>query len=148
MNKITTVLMFNDQAEAAMNFYTSVFKDSKIHSQTRVGNSVVAGVFELNGTTFYCYNGGSSFTFSQGMSLYVPCDTQSEIDYYWDALSAAGASSRCGWLSDQFGISWQIVPSNLGQLLGNKDPLKAQKVTQALLAMDKLSIAGLEAAAA
>lgn len=147
MHKITTFLMFNDQAEAAMNFYTTVFKNSRIVNVNRAGDMVFGGTFEINGTEFYCFNGGPSFSFSEGMSLFVPCDDQAEIDYYWDALSSGGKKSRCGWLADQFGVSWQIVPKNLGALLGQSDPQKGKKVMDALMAMDKLVIADLEAAA-
>ncbi len=147
MQKITTFLTFNNQAEEAMNFYTSVFKNSKILSQMHNGNMFFGGSFELDGQEFFALNGGPTFTFSLGISLFVNCPTQDEIDYYWEKLSEGGRKDRCGWLQDKFGVAWQIVPPTLGQLLGDKDPAKSQRVMQAMLKMDKLDIQTLQDAA-
>lgn len=151
MQKITTFLTFNDQAEAAVELYTSVFKDSKILSTSRYGEgalrpagSVMSVTFELAGQRFMALNGGPSFKFSEGMSLFVNCETQAEVDGLWEKLSAGGAPGRCGWLTDRFGVSWQIVPSVLGLLLGGADKQKAQRVVQAMLRMTKLDIQALQ----
>ena len=147
MQKITTFLTFNNQAEEAVNFYTSVFKNSKIKSVMRNGDMFFGGTFEIEGQEFFALNGGPSFTFSLGISLFVNCPTQDEIDYYWEKLSDGGRKDRCGWLQDKFGVAWQIVPPILGQLLGDKDVTKSQRVMQAMLKMDKLVIQGLQNAA-
>jgi predicted 3-demethylubiquinone-9 3-methyltransferase (glyoxalase superfamily) len=151
MQKITTFLTFNDQAEAAVELYTSVFKDSRVLSTSRYGEggpgpagSVMSVTFELAGQRFMALNGGPSFKFSEGMSLFVNCETQAEVDGLWEKLSAGGAPGRCGWLTDRFGVSWQIVPSVLGQLLGGADRQKAQRVMQAMLRMTKLDIQALQ----
>lgn len=151
MQKITTFLTFNDQAEEAARLYTSVFKDSKIQSTSRYGDdgpgpkgSVMSVTFQLAGQRFIALNGGPSFTFSQGISLFVNCETQAEVDELWEKLSAGGAPGRCGWLTDRFGVSWQIVPSVLGKLLGGEDREKAKRVMQAMLQMTKLDIRGLQ----
>lgn len=148
MQKITTFLTYNDQAEEAATLYTAIFKDSKIMRVTRSGPAgpVMSVVFQLDGQEFYALNGGTHFTFSPGISLFVHCDTQAELDEYWEKLSEGGAKGQCGWLTDKFGVSWQIVPSRLGELLGNKDPEKAKRAMQAMLKMTKLDIAALEAA--
>ena len=147
MQKITTFLTFNDQAEEAMKFYTSVFKNSKILNEMRNGSMFFGGSFELEGQQFFALNGGPSFSFSLGISLFVNCPTQDEIDYYWDKLSEGGRKDRCGWLQDKFGVAWQVVPPILGQLLGDKDAAKSQRVMQAMLKMDKLDIQVLQDAA-
>jgi predicted 3-demethylubiquinone-9 3-methyltransferase (glyoxalase superfamily) len=154
MQKITTFLSFNDQAEAAVRLYTSVFKDSRILGTSRYGEggpgpagTVMSLTFELAGQRFMALNGGPSFTFAQGMSLFVNCETQAEVDTLWEKLSAGGAEGRCGWLTDRFGVSWQIVPSILGPLLGSEDAGKAKRVMQAMLQMRKLDIATLQQAA-
>ena len=150
MQKITTFLMFNDQAEAAVNFYTSVFKNSKIVSMHRAGpgpkDAMMSATFELEGQQFMAFNGGPTFKFAEGMSLFVNCETQVEVDELWEKLSAGGTPGRCGWLKDRFGVSWQIIPSVLGKLLGSKDAAKAGRVMQAMLQMGKLDIAKLEQA--
>ncbi len=147
MQKITTFLTFNNQAEEAVNLYTSIFKDSKILSMNRNGKSVVSATFELNGQTFYALNAGPHFTFSNGISLFVNCETQEEVDEFWEKLSEGGEKGRCGWLKDQFGVSWQIIPSALGKFLGDKDPQKSKRVMQAVMQMNKIIIADLKKAA-
>lgn len=147
MQKITTFLTFNNQAEDAINFYLSVFPGSKAGSINRIGGgepgtkgTVVSGNFELFGQNFVALNGGPHFSFSEGMSLFINCETQDEIDYYWSKLSEGGVEQPCGWLKDKFGVSWQVVPGVLGQLLGGSDPVKTQRVVTALLKMGKLDI--------
>ncbi|MFI5263040.1 MAG: VOC family protein [Candidatus Kapaibacterium sp.] len=147
MQKITTFLTYNNQAEEAMNFYTSVFKNSKIKSVMRSGDMFFGGTFEIDGQEFFALNGGPSFSFALGISLFVKCSTQDEIDYYWEKLSEGGHKDRCGWLQDKFGVSWQIVPPILGQLLGDKDAAKSGRVMNAMLKMSKLEIQGLQDAA-
>jgi len=149
MQKITPFLWFDGKAEEATRFYTSVFKDSSIESLNYFGDGgpVVSTSFQLNGQPFYAMNGGPMFTFSPAVSLFVNCETQDEVDYYWEKLAEGGVHQRCGWLQDKFGLSWQVVPSVFGKLLGSKEPGVSQKVMQAMLQMDKLVIATLEAAA-
>lgn len=146
MQKITTFLTFNNQAEEAVNLYTSVFKDSKILSMNRNGGAVVSATFGLNGQTFYALNAGPHFTFSNGISLFVNCETQAEVDEFWEKLSEGGEKGRCGWLKDKFGVSWQIIPSTLGKLLSGKDSEKSKRVMQAMMLMSKIIIADLEKA--
>ncbi|WP_080054772.1 VOC family protein [Spirosoma aerolatum] len=153
MQKITTFLTFNDQAEEAVRLYTSLFKNSKIASVSHYGEgapapagSVMSVTFQLDGQEFSALNGGSYFKFAEGISLFVNCETQEEVDLYWEKLSEGGEKGPCGWLKDKFGVSWQIVPSKLGHLLGDKDPEKAKRVMQAMLKMNKLDIATLEQA--
>ena len=147
MQKITTFLTFNNQAEEAMNFYVSVFKNAKIKNTVRYGEagpgpkgSVMTGSFEIDGQEFVALNGGPHFSFSEGISLLVSCETQKEIDELWEKLSKDGQKSRCGWLKDKFGVSWQIVPPVLIKMLGDKDPKKSKRVMEAMLKMDKLDI--------
>ncbi len=147
MQKINPFLMFNDQTEAALALYTSVFKDSKVLSTSKRDGKVNSATFEIQGQRLMAFDGGPIFSFSLGMSLFVSCDTQAEIDELWEKLSEGGEKSRCGWLKDRFGVSWQIVPNVLGELLGDKDADKAGRVLQAMLAMNKLDIAGLKRAA-
>lgn len=147
MQKITTFLTFNNQAEEAMHFYTQVFKNSKIISVMRNGDMFFGGSLEIEGQQFNVLNGGPTFSFSLGISLFVSCVTQEEIDYYWENLSEGGHQDRCGWLQDKFGVAWQIVPPILGQLLGGKDPARSQRVMQAMLKMNKLNIQDLQDAA-
>ena len=142
--KITTFLTYNDRAEEAAKFYVSVFKNSKILDTMRAGDRVISLQFELEGQEFVALNGGPSFTFAQGISLFVACDTQQEIDELYGKLSAGGEKQPCGWLQDKFGVSWQIVPPLLGQLLGDKDRDKADRALQAMLKMQKIEIAALE----
>ncbi len=146
MQKITTFLTFNNQAEEAVNLYTSVFKDSKVLSMNRNRATVVSATFELNGQTFYALNAGPYFTFSNGISLFVNCETQEEVDEFWEKLSEGGEKGRCGWLKDQFGVSWQIIPSALGKFLGDKDPQKSKRVMQAMMQMNKIMIEDLQKA--
>ncbi|MCM3270163.1 VOC family protein [Paenibacillus elgii] len=153
MQKITPFLWFDGKAEEAMNFYTSIFADSKIESVTRYGEGgrgpkgmVMSGTFQLNGQTFMALNGGPQFTFSPAVSFFVNCETQKEIDELWEKLSEGGEPGRCGWLTDKFGLSWQIIPKILGELLQDKDAEKSARVMQAMLQMDKLDIEALKRA--
>jgi predicted 3-demethylubiquinone-9 3-methyltransferase (glyoxalase superfamily) len=144
MQKITTFLTYNDQAEQAANFYVTLFKNSKVEQVMRAGDAVMGVSFQLDGQHYNALNGGPSFNFSEGISLYVDCQTQAEVDELWNKLTAdGGEESRCGWLKDKFGVSWQIIPKQLGELMGDKDPEKAQKVVQAMLKMNKIIIADL-----
>jgi predicted 3-demethylubiquinone-9 3-methyltransferase (glyoxalase superfamily) len=151
--KITPFLWFDNNAEEAMNFYTSIFKDSQIKSVARYGEagpgpkgSVMTASFEINGQEFVALNGGPIFKFTEAISFVVNCETQEEVDELWEKLSAGGEKSRCGWLKDKFGLSWQIVPVILSQLMSDKDARKTNNVMKAMLKMDKLDIAVLEQA--
>ena len=151
MQKITPFLWFNDNAEEAMNFYVSIFKDSKVGSVSRYGEAgpgpkgtVMSATFQLEGQEFMALNGGPLFSFNPAISLFVNCETQEEVDELWENLSAGGKKDRCGWLQDKFGLSWQIIPSALRRLLG--DASRSQRVMQAMLQMDKIDIKQLEAA--
>jgi predicted 3-demethylubiquinone-9 3-methyltransferase (glyoxalase superfamily) len=145
--KITTFLTFNDQAEEAMNFYTSIFENSRIVSTTPGPNGkLLSGTFELAGQEFMALNGGPSFGFEQGFSLYVDCETQEEVDELWDTLTEGGEEGPCGWLTDKFGVSWQIIPRALPELLNDEDPEKARRVMEAMLQMRKIEIDGLRRA--
>ena len=151
--KITTFLWFDNNAQEAMEFYTSIFKNSKILSVSRYGEAgpgpkgtVMSGSFELEGQQFLALNGGPRFKFTEAISLLISCETQEEIDYFWQQLSAGGQPQQCGWLKDKFGLSWQVVPSVLGQLMQDKDPQKSKRVMAAMLEMVKLDIARLQAA--
>jgi predicted 3-demethylubiquinone-9 3-methyltransferase (glyoxalase superfamily) len=153
MKKITPCLWYNFQAEEAVNFYASVFKNVKILSTTyyTAGSPGPAGKvmtinFELNGQEFIALNGGPEFPFSEAVSFYIQCENQPEVDELWEKLSAGGEKSQCGWLKDRFGVSWQIVPIVLEEMLLDRDPEKVQRVTQALLQMNKLDIAVLKQA--
>lgn len=152
MQKITPFLWFDNNAEEAMNFYTSVFKDSKIVSVRRYPDSgpgpcgVLGGSFQIHGQEFIVLNGGPQFKFTEAISLFVNCETQEEVDYLWEKLSESGKESKCGWLKDKFGLSWQIVPTALGQMLGDKDAAKAGRVLQAMLQMSKIDIKTLQQA--
>jgi predicted 3-demethylubiquinone-9 3-methyltransferase (glyoxalase superfamily) len=153
MPKITPFLWFNDQAEEAMNFYTAIFKNSKISSVSRYGDggpgqpgSVMTATFELDGQEFMALNGGPLFAFTEAISFFVNCETQAEVDELWGKLTEGGEESQCGWLKDKFGLSWQIVPSVLGELLNDPDAQKAGRVMNAMLQMKKIDIAGLRAA--
>jgi predicted 3-demethylubiquinone-9 3-methyltransferase (glyoxalase superfamily) len=156
MQKISTFLWFNDQAEQAAKFYVSVFKkSSKILQVARYGDagpgpkgSVMTVSFRLAGVEFTALNGGPHFTFSPAISLVVNCATQEEIDGYWKKLSADPAAEQCGWLKDKFGLSWQIVPAVLGALVASKDAGKSNRVMQAMMSMKKLDLAKLKRAAA
>ncbi|MGI8589134.1 MAG: VOC family protein [Chloroflexia bacterium] len=153
MQKITTFLMFNDQAEEAVNLYVSIFGNSKITDLNRYGEggplpagTVIGGSFVLEGQEFIAFNGGPHFSFAEGISLYVNCETQEEVDDLWEKLSEGGEKGRCGWLKDKFGVSWQIVPSALPQLLGDEDPRKSANVLQAMMQMSKIDIEALRRA--
>jgi predicted 3-demethylubiquinone-9 3-methyltransferase (glyoxalase superfamily) len=153
MQKIVPFLWFDNQAEEAAHFYTSIFKNSKIGKISRYGDagpgpkgSVIVVEFQLEGQEFCALNGGSQFTFSPAISFLVNCKTQKEIDSLWEKLSEGGSRERCGWLRDKYGVSWQIVPPILGEMMRDKDPAKSQRVMEALLKMDKLDIAALKKA--
>ncbi|QDK80284.1 VOC family protein [Spirosoma sp. KCTC 42546] len=150
MQKITTFLTFNNQAEEAANLYTSIFKNSTIGRVSRYGEgaplpagTVMSVTFQLDGQEFFALNGGPHFTFAQGISLFVNCETQEEVDYFWEKLTEGGEPGPCGWLKDKFGVSWQIVPSALGRLLGDKDPKKAKRAMEAMMKMSKIDIKAL-----
>ncbi len=147
MPTITPFLWFDTQAEDAMNFYASIFKRSKIVSVNRFQGKVQAVEFELEGQAFKAMNAGPQFQFTEAVSFFVACDTQQEIDDLWAKLTAdGGAPSRCGWLKDKFGLSWQIIPSNLVRMLHSSDPAQASRVMNAMLQMSKLDVAQLQAA--
>ncbi|HEV2699382.1 MAG TPA: VOC family protein [Terriglobales bacterium] len=147
MQKIVTFLWFDDKAEDAANFYVSLFRNSKIGSLHRYGKagpgpegSVMMVNFELEGQYFMALNGGPTFKFTPAISLFVNCDSQQEVDALWDMLSAGGRKDRCGWLQDKFGLSWQIIPKALGQLMSDPDPQKSSRVMKAMLQMDKIDV--------
>jgi predicted 3-demethylubiquinone-9 3-methyltransferase (glyoxalase superfamily) len=153
MQKITPFLWFDDKAEEAMNFYVSIFKNSKVGTVTRYGEAgpgpkgtVMSATFQLDGQEFFALNGGPHYKFTPAVSFFVNCETQQEVDELWDKLSAGGRKDRCGWLQDRYGLSWQIIPSVLGKLLQDKDAKKSQRVMQAMLQMEKLDIKKLEQA--
>ena len=149
MKKITPFLWFDTQAEEAMNFYVSVFKNSKVGSVQRNGpdGPVFTVTFELEGQEFMALNAGPHHKFNEAISFFVDCKTQAEVDELWNKLTAdGGEESRCGWLKDKYGLSWQIIPSALGEMLGDKDPEKAQRVMQAMLKMQKIDVKALEQA--
>lgn len=149
MQKITPFLWFNDQAEEATNYYVSVFKNAKVLNVSRgPDDKVFTTSFVLEGQEFMALNGGPIYQFTPAISLFVSCETQAEVDELWSALSADPDAEQCGWLKDKFGLSWQIIPTRLGELLGNPDPEKSQKAMQAMLKMHKIDIAALEAAVA
>ena len=141
MPKITPFLWFDGKAEAAAKFYTSIFKNSEIESI-----SPMSATFQLAGQKFIALNGGPQFKFTEAISFFVSCETQKEIDYFWEELSAGGEKSRCGWLKDKFGVSWQVVPPILGDMLNDGDAGKSQRVMQVMLKMDKLDIKKLKQA--
>jgi predicted 3-demethylubiquinone-9 3-methyltransferase (glyoxalase superfamily) len=148
MQKITTFLWFDGQAEEAMKFYVSLFKNSRIISTTPgPDGKVLTGTFELDGQRFMALNGGPQYRFTEAISLFVNCETQAEVDELWSKLTAnGGAESMCGWLKDKYGLSWQIIPSVLGTLFGDKDRAKAGRAMQAMLQMKKLDVARLQLA--
>ena len=149
MNKVTPFLMFNNQLEAAIKFYTETFPNSEIRSLARVGKDgpVASAEFVVGGQFFMAYNGGPHFSFSEGFSLYVDCKDQAEVDGYWDKLVRAGAKpSRCGWITDPFGLSWQIIPRRFAELMRDKDSKKVKAVIEAMMTMSKLEVAALERA--
>jgi predicted 3-demethylubiquinone-9 3-methyltransferase (glyoxalase superfamily) len=151
MQKITPFLWFDNNAEEAMNFYLSIFKNSKIGSVTRYGDAgpgpkgtVMSATFQLDGQDFIALNGGPHFTFSPAISFFVNCETQQEVDELWEKLSAGGERQQCGWLKDKYGLSWQIIPSALGEMLQDKDTAKTQRVMEAMLKMNKIEIKALQ----
>jgi len=151
--KITTFLWFDNNAEEAMKHYVSIFKNSKILSVTRNGKAgpgpagtVLVGSFQIEGQEFTALNGGPQFKFTEAISLVVNCDSQKEVDDLWTKLSEGGATSQCGWLKDKFGLSWQITPRVLIELLQDKDPVKSQRVMQAMMQMTKIDIGALQRA--
>lgn len=153
MQKITPFLWFDGKAEEAMNFYVSIFKNSKAGKVSRYGEagpgpkgSVMSATFQLEGQEFFALNGGPQFTFTPAISFFVNCETQQEVDDLWAKLSEGGKPNRCGWLADRFGVSWQIIPSALGRMLGDPDHQKAKRVMMAMLQMEKIDIKGLEKA--
>jgi predicted 3-demethylubiquinone-9 3-methyltransferase (glyoxalase superfamily) len=147
MNKITPFLWFDDKAEEAMNFYVSIFKNSKVLDISRYGKdsaypegTAFVVTFQLDGQKVMALNAGPQFKFTEAISMYVNCETQAEVDILWEKLTEGGEKSRCGWLKDRYGLSWQIVPTALGELMNDKDPEKANRVMQAMLKMDKIDI--------
>jgi predicted 3-demethylubiquinone-9 3-methyltransferase (glyoxalase superfamily) len=153
MQKIVPFLWFDGNAEEAMNHYVSIFKNSKVLSVTRYGaagpgpqGTVMAATFQLEGQQFYALNGGPQYKFTPAISLFVNCETQQEVDELWKKLSAGGREDRCGWLQDKYGLSWQIIPTVLGKMLGDKDSAKANRVMQAMLQMKRIEIKGLQEA--
>lgn len=153
MQKISTCLWFENQAEEAAEFYVSVFDDSRMLEVSRYGEGgpgpaggVITAEFEIEGRRFLALNGGAPSNFTEAVSFVVDCEGQGEVDRYWAALTDGGAESQCGWLRDRYGVSWQIVPSVLGSLIGGPDPEGAQRAMQAMLGMRKLDIAALQTA--
>jgi len=153
MAKLITFLTYVDRAEEAANFYVSVFDNSRIREITRYGatgpgpkDSVMTVVFEIDGTEYIALNGGTHFTFSNGVSILVQCETQEEVDRYWEKLSEGGQKIQCGWLKDKFGLSWQVVPRLLGQYMSDPDRARAQRVMSAMMEMKKIDISGLKRA--
>jgi predicted 3-demethylubiquinone-9 3-methyltransferase (glyoxalase superfamily) len=153
MQKITTYLWYDNQAEEAAVFYTSIFKNSRVLEVNRYGEGapMPAGTamtvrFELDGQEFIALNGGPHFKFNEAISLYVDCDDQAEVDYFWDRLVDGGEPSQCGWLKDRYGLSWQIIPRELPSLLFDQDPAKAQRATQAMFTMTKIDVEALRRA--
>ena len=155
MQKITPFLWFDGNAEEAANFYISIFKNSKMGKISRYSDagpgpkgSAMSVTFQIEGQEFFALNGGPQFKFTPAISFFVNCETQQEVDDLWEKLSAGGRTDRCGWLQDKFGLSWQIIPTVLGQLLGDKDPQRAKRAMQAMLQMTKIDIKKLQQAAA
>jgi predicted 3-demethylubiquinone-9 3-methyltransferase (glyoxalase superfamily) len=153
MHKITPFLWFNNNAEEAINFYSSIFKNSKTVSVTRYGEggpapkgTLMSATFELEGQKFMALNGGPQFNFTPAISFFVNCETQEEVDELWEKLSEGGAEERCGWLKDKYGMSWQIIPSILGEMLQDVDAGKAKNVMEAMLQMGKIDIKALKQA--
>jgi len=154
IQKITPFLWFDNQAEEAMNFYVSIFKDSKVLSISRYGEgapvpagTVMTASFQIEGQQFTALNGGPLFSFTPAISFVIDCKTQEEVDHYWEKLTEGGEEVQCGWLKDKFGVSWQVVPEVLGRLLNNPDPNKAQRAMQAMFTMKKIDISQLQEAA-
>ena len=153
MQKITPFLWFDNQAEEAIKFYTSIFKNSKIVSMSRYGEAgpgpkgtVMSATFQLEGQEFMALNGGPQYKFTEAISFFVNCKTQEEVDDLWKKLTEGGEEGPCGWLKDKFGLSWQIIPTLLGELLSDPDPVKSQRVMEAMLQMKKIDTAKLKQA--
>ena len=153
MQKITPFLWFDDKAEEAMNFYVSIFKNSKRGRISRYGEAgpgpkgtVMVATFQLEGQDFIALNGGPHFKFTEAISLVVNCETQDELDAFWEKLSEGGSKGQCGWLKDKYGLSWQVVPTALGKLMSDPDPEKSKRVMTAMLKMTKMDIQGLQQA--
>jgi predicted 3-demethylubiquinone-9 3-methyltransferase (glyoxalase superfamily) len=153
MPKITPYLWFDNQAEEAMMLYTSIFPNSHFGEVSRYGEggpgepgTIMSGTFSLDGQEFMVLNGGPQFQFNEAISLFVHCDTQEEVDRYWEQLVEGGQPGPCGWLKDKFGLSWQIIPKLLGELISDPDPAKSQRVVQAMLQMSKIDSVALQAA--
>jgi predicted 3-demethylubiquinone-9 3-methyltransferase (glyoxalase superfamily) len=147
MTPITPCLWFDGNAQAAADHYVAIFPNSRQLTDSSGDDTPVVVSFELDGRPFMALNGGSDYRFTPAISFVVNCQTQAEVDHYWDRLVEGGQPSQCGWLTDRFGVSWQIVPDRLGELMSDPDPVVAQRVLQAMLQMVKLDIPGLEAAA-
>jgi predicted 3-demethylubiquinone-9 3-methyltransferase (glyoxalase superfamily) len=148
MQKITPFLWFDGKAEEAMHFYLSIFKQGKVTGVHRAGPNgpVISVTFELEGQRFMALNGGPQYRFTPAVSFFVNCESQAEIDELWGKLSAGGEEQPCGWLKDRYGLSWHVIPSTMGKLLGDPDPARAQRVMQAMLQMKKIDLAGLQRA--
>jgi predicted 3-demethylubiquinone-9 3-methyltransferase (glyoxalase superfamily) len=147
MRTITPFLWFNDNAEEAMQFYVSVFKNAKAGDITPGPGGKAMGVsFEIEGQKFIGLNGGPHFKFTEAISFFISCDTQEDVDELWEKLSDGGEKGRCGWLKDKFGLSWQVVPSTLSEMINDKDPEKAKRTVEAMMKMDKLDISILKKA--
>jgi len=146
MHKITPFLWFDHQAEEAMNYYVSIFKNSRILSVNRADGKVMSVTFELDGQPFMGLNAGPQFKFTEAISFFVNCETQEEVDEMWQKLSQGGEKSRCGWLKDKFGLSWQIIPAALGKLMHDPNPAKSKAVLNAMMKMDKIVIKDLQEA--
>ena len=148
MAKITPFLWYDTQAEEAVTYYLSIFKQGKVLNVMRAGGKVTAVTFELDGRQFYAFNGGPQFKFNEAFSMFVDCETQQEVDELWTKLSAGGTESRCGWTRDRFGLWWQVIPRVLPQLMNDPEPARAQAVVHAILQMKKIVISDLQKAAA
>lgn len=146
MQKITTFLWFDGKAEEAADFYVSIFKNSKVLSTMGPKGKAMGVTFQLEGQQFMSLNGGPQYTFTPAISLFVSCETQAEVDELWGKLTDGGGEEQCGWLKDKYGLSWQIIPTTLGRLLGDKDPVKANRVLQAMLQMKKIDSTRLQQA--
>jgi predicted 3-demethylubiquinone-9 3-methyltransferase (glyoxalase superfamily) len=140
MPTITPFLWYDTQAEEAMNFYLSIFKNGKSLNVTRVNGKVMTATFEMLGQKFIALNAGPVYKFNEAVSFFVSCDTQAEVDELWEKLSEGGSKGRCGWLKDKFGLSWQIIPKALGELMGDPDPIKSYAVVQAMMKMNKIVV--------
>jgi predicted 3-demethylubiquinone-9 3-methyltransferase (glyoxalase superfamily) len=146
MRKVTPFLWFDHEAEEAMHFYVSAFKNSRVVSVNRAGGRVMTVNFELDGQPFIALNAGPHHKFNEAVSFFINCETQEEVDMFWERLSEGGEQSQCGWLRDKWGLSWQVVPNALTRLMGDPDPVKSKAVLEAMLKMKKIVIADLQAA--